>query len=87
VEEGAGGAVVEGAVATPEAELATFVGQHLLGGEAQKGEAGGRAVRVRGGEPAVELPAHAFGQSEWRGAFEAPAAHESLAVLALGFDA
>jgi hypothetical protein len=33
VEEGAGGAVVEGAVAAPKAELATFVGKDLLGGE------------------------------------------------------
>jgi len=46
VEEGAGGAVVEGAVATPEAELAALVGEDLFRGEAQEGETGGRAVRI-----------------------------------------
>ena len=47
VEEGAGGSVVEGAVATPEAELSTLVGQNLFRSQPQKGEAGGGRVRIR----------------------------------------
>jgi len=87
VEEGAGGAIVEGAVAAPEAELATSIGEHFFGGEAQKGEAGGGCMRVDVGKPAVELPAHALGQGQRRGSFESPAANEGLAVLGLGLDA
>src|SRR5207248_4207564 len=79
VEESAGGAVIEGAVAAPEAELTALVGQHLFGHQAEQDEAGGGRVRVGACEPAVELPAHALGQGKGRRPLEAPPAYEGLA--------
>ena len=84
------GAVVRGLVATPETELATVGGHHLVGNQAQQREPGSCIFDIEvgwGSEPAVELPAHAFGE---RGRRErtvvAPAPGEPFAVLGLGLD-